>query len=81
MQILLDEGNTILAYCTVGGFDGGIEVEDIPAEVQTAPMGFYKYVDNTFVINPDYKEPEKEPTQEDFNLDIDFRLALLELGL
>ena len=48
MQILLNETNTVLAYCTVGGFDGGLEVENIPEEVK-ANCTTFKYMDGEFI--------------------------------
>lgn len=82
-QITKDNNNVVTSWCTVGGIEGGISVDSIPQEVQTAPIGQYKYIDDVFVINADYTEPKKEPvlTQEEINLDIDFRLTSLELGL
>jgi len=69
------------------GIEGGLNVGNIPEEVKTAPIGKYKYVGGEFVLNADYTEPEEEPTtaaeltQGEINLDLDFRLTSLELGL
>ena len=83
MMIKIDSNNIITAWCTVGGIEGGISVGNIPEEVKTAPIGYYKYVGGKFVVNTDYVEPTTtaEPTQDEINLDIDFRLTSLELGL
>ena len=83
MMIKIDSNNIITAWCTVGGIEGGLNVGNIPDKVKTAPIGKYKYVGGKFVVNVDYVEPTTtaEPTQDEINLDIDFRLTSLELGL
>ena len=81
MMIKIDSNNIITAWCTVGGIEGGISVGNIPEEVKTAPIGMYKYVGGKFVVNTSYAEPTEEPTQDEINLDLDFRLTSLELGL
>ena len=83
MMIKIDSNNIITAWCTVGGIEGGLNVGNIPDKVKTAPIGKYKYVGGKFVVNADYVEPTAtaEPTQDEINLDIDFRLTSLELGL
>jgi hypothetical protein len=62
MVIKVDSNNIITSWCAVGGIEGGITVDSIPDEVQNAPIGYYKYVDGEFVVNPDYTEPTAEPT-------------------
>lgn len=83
MQIKTDSNNAVIAWCKVGSFEGGVTVDGIPDDVQTAPIGQYKYVDGAFVVNEDYTSTEVEPapTQDEINLDLDFRLTSLELGL
>ena len=83
MMIKIDSNNIVTAWCTVGGIEGGLNVGNIPTEVKTAPIGKYKYVGRKFVVNADYVEPTTttELTQEEINLDLDFRLTSLELGL
>lgn len=83
MMIKIDSNNIVTAWCTVGGIEGGLNVGNIPDEVKTAPIGKYKYVGRKFVVNADYVEPATttELTQEEINLDLDFRLTSLELGL
>ena len=61
-MIKIDSNNIVTAWCTVGGIEGGLEVENIPDEVKTAPIGKYKYVGGEFALNPDYTEPAEEPT-------------------
>ena len=62
MMIKIDSNNIIISWCTVGGIEGGLNVENIPEEVKTAPIGKYKYVGGKFVVNADYTEPTEEPT-------------------
>ena len=62
MMIKIDSNNIITAWCTVGGIEGGLSVENIPDKVKTAPIGKYKYVGEKFVINEGYTDPAAEPT-------------------
>jgi len=62
MMIKIDSNNIITAWCTVGGIEGGLSVGNIPEEVKTAPIGYYKYVGGKFAINTSYAEPTEEPT-------------------
>lgn len=48
MQILLNEDNTVLAYCIVGSFDGGLEVKNIPDEVKEN-CTLYKFINGEFI--------------------------------
>ena len=63
MMIKIDSNNIVTSWCTVGGIDGGIPVDSIPDEVQSAPIGYYKYIDGEFVINAEYTPPTEEPTE------------------
>lgn len=83
VQIRVENG-VIVAFAEVGGYTDGITIErDI------LPIGFefkagkYLYADGEFVVNTDYVEPTTttELAQEEINLDLDFRLTSLELGL
>ena len=54
-QIMVDENNVVLC-CSVGGFiEGGIDVDDIPAEVMSCPQA-WKYEGGEFVVNEGYKD-------------------------
>ena len=53
MQILIDENNVVVSAVTVGGLPDGIDVDDMPSDCAYSPTK-YKYVDNKFVLNPDY---------------------------
>ena len=49
MQILVDNNNIITAYATVGGFDGGIEIDDSILPDTFIPEfknGKFKYEEN-----------------------------------
>ena len=83
-QITIDENNVVTG-ASIGGFiPDGIDVEEIPEEVMACPSK-WKYENGRFSENPDYVPPEEEPTfeelQEEINLDMDYRLSCLELGI
>ena len=82
MMIKIDSNNIITAWCTVGGIEGGLSVGNIPEEVK-ANCTLYKFINGEFIVNTDYVEltTTTELTQEEINLDLDFRLTSLELGL
>ena len=48
MMIKIDSNNIIISWCTVGGIEGGLNVENIPDEVK-ANCTLYKYIDGEFV--------------------------------
>lgn len=63
MQILVNENNIITAYATVGGFDGGIEIDDSILPDTFIPEfknGKFKYENSNVVYNREYTEPVKE---------------------
>ncbi len=82
--IFVDENN-VVQICSAGGkITGGIEVDNIPAEVWSCPQK-YKYIDGVYADNPDYVAPSEEPTEGDdlaaIAIDHEFRLTMLELGI
>lgn len=96
-QIVIDRYNAVVGYCTgAGTIKNGINVNEIPDGFVS---GKYKFVDDEYVLNPDYDPakiydsetgmfvdpPEPEPTFEEqqleFNLDTDYRVTCLELGV
>lgn len=78
MMIKIDSNNIITAWCTVGGIEGGISVGNIPEEVKTTPIGYYKYVGGEFVLNADYIPPtETGMTGEEKILEIQSKIDLL----
>lgn len=83
-QIAVNE-NGVVVCASIGGYiPDGIDVEEIPQEVMACPSK-WKYENGKFSENPDYVPPEEEPTfeelQEEINLDMDYRLSCLELGI
>ena len=63
MQILIDENNVVVSAVTVGGLPDGIDVDDMPSDCAYSPTK-YKYVDNKFVLNPDYSPPAVDISAE-----------------
>ena len=56
--IFVDENN-VVQICSAGGkITGGIEVDNIPAEVWSCPQK-YKYIDGVYADNPDYVAPSE----------------------
>ena len=82
MKISIDENNVITAIVYHGDIPDGIDVLSIPEGVDVLT---HKYADGKFMLNPDYKPPQPAPedtlTQDDYNMDFDYRLSCLELGL
>lgn len=68
MQILLNSNNEITDYAVVGGFDNGVEVDEIPTNFREMfKPKLYKYIDNHIVLNEnyvEYKEPPKEKNDD-----------------
>lgn len=79
-QITIDENN-IITCCSIGGYIGGIDVENIPDEVMENP-GKWKFIDGGFFPNEDYIEEElSEETEETSELTLeDLALAIAELA-
>lgn len=72
MQILLNDKNEITNYAIVGGFEDGIEIDNIPDNfiVNFKPR-YYLYNEGKIEVNKEYKEEtETLPPIEtpDFNL-------------
>ena len=82
MKISIDENNVITAIVYHGDIPDGIDVPSIPEGVDVLT---HKYADGKCMINPDYKPPQPAPedtlTQDDYNMDFDYRLSCLEVGL
>lgn len=57
MQILLNGEREITNYAIVGGFEDGIEIDNIPDNfiVNFKPR-YYLFEDNEIIVNKDYKE-------------------------
>lgn len=61
MQILLNGEREITNYAIVGGFEDGIEIDNIPDNfiVNFKPR-YYLFEDNEIIVNKDYKEDTDE---------------------
>ena len=82
--IITDENHVITAMSTgLISIPNGIIVDDIPENIE--PMKWCYTPERGFYENPDYTPPiipdEPTITQDDYNMDFDFRLSCLELGL
>lgn len=75
-QIIIDENN-VVSCCSIGGYIGGINIENIPDEVMKNPRK-WKYENGGFILNEDYVEEEFEETEE-LTLE-DIALAVAELA-
>lgn len=66
MQILVNENNLITSYAAVGGFDGGIEIDDsiVPQDfTQNYKPKYYLYQNEQIIVNPNYQtETPVQPT-------------------
>lgn len=63
MQILVDKDNLITSYAIIGGFDGGIEIDDSILPDTFVPEfknGKFKYEDGNVIYNREYIEPVKD---------------------
>ncbi|MGS5801613.1 DUF2977 domain-containing protein [Staphylococcus aureus] len=63
MQILVDNNNIITSYATVGGFDGGIEINNSILPDTFVPefkVGKFLYENDNVIYNREYTEPVKE---------------------
>ena len=70
MQIKIDENNYIIGYAIIGSIENGIEINDIPKDVQENPH-CYKYIDGVFVFNDTIEnEQEKEKLLQQELVDI-----------
>ena len=61
MQILINTNDEIINYAIVGGFEDGIEIDNIPDNfiVNFKPR-YYLFEDNEIIVNKDYKEDTDE---------------------
>lgn len=63
IQILVDKNGLITSYATVGGFEGGIEIEDSILPDTFIPEfknGKFLYKDSKVFYNREYIEPVKD---------------------
>ena len=86
-QITVNENNIVTGWSIGGYIPKGIDVSEIPENIiNSGDLNKWCYTpDRGFYENPDYEPPvipeEDTITQDDYNMDFDFRLSCLELGL
>ena len=61
MQIQVDERGVVTGWATVGGFEGGIEVEGLPEDIEICK---YIYIDGEFIENDEYEPPMSQEAAE-----------------
>lgn len=81
MQILLNDKKEITSYAIVGGFENGIEIEEIPTNFREMfKPKLYKYIDKQIVLNNDYVENEEPPKEKNSDIEIlNERISDLEI--
>lgn len=64
MQILLNDKKEITSYAIVGGFDNGVDVDNIPQDfINSFKPLKYKYENEQISLNEDYSEEVSMPVQ------------------
>lgn len=64
MQILLNSNNEITSYAIVGGFENGVEVNEIPDDfINNFKPLKYKYTNEQISLNESYSEEVSIPIQ------------------
>ena len=64
MQILLNDKKEITSYAIVGGFENGVEVDNIPRDfINSFKPLKYKYENEQISLNEDYSEEVSTPVQ------------------
>ncbi|HDD0457951.1 TPA: DUF2977 domain-containing protein [Staphylococcus aureus] len=64
MQILVNKRNEIISYAIIGGFEEGIDIENLPENFsQVFRPKVFKYSDGKIIFNEDYSE-EKDDTHQ-----------------
>ncbi|MGR3866957.1 DUF2977 domain-containing protein, partial [Staphylococcus aureus] len=64
MQILVNKRNEIISYAVIGGFEEGIDIENLPENFsQVFRPKVFKYSNGEIVFNEDYSE-EKDDTHQ-----------------
>ncbi len=83
-QITIDENNIVTAVSEGGYIENGISVTEFPSDI-FSDVKKYCYIDGGFLERTDYV-PEAPPLsnfdiQAEFNLETDFRISCIELGI
>lgn len=65
MQILVNKRNEIISYAVIGGFEEGIDIENLPENFSQVfrPIVF-KYSDGKIIFNEDYTEEKDDSHQQ-----------------
>ncbi|HDE8880747.1 TPA: DUF2977 domain-containing protein [Staphylococcus aureus] len=65
MQILVNKRNEIISYAIIGGFEEGIDIENLPENFSQVfrPKAF-KYSDGKIIFNEDYTEEKDDAHQQ-----------------
>lgn len=65
MQILVNKRNEIISYAIIGGFEEGIDIENLPENFSQVfrPKAF-KYSNGEIVFNEDYSEEKDDLHQQ-----------------
>ena len=81
MQILVNENNVITSYATVGGFDGGIEIDDSILPDTFIPEfknGKFLYEDGTVSYNRLFSDSEEATQLKSVNESLEEKIKALE---
>ncbi|HDF5531536.1 TPA: DUF2977 domain-containing protein [Staphylococcus aureus] len=65
MQILVNKRNEIISYAVIGGFEEGIDIENLPENFSQVfrPKAF-KYSNGKIIFNEDYTEEKDDSHQQ-----------------
>ncbi|MEB6799531.1 DUF2977 domain-containing protein [Staphylococcus aureus] len=65
MQILVNKRNEIISYAVIGGFEEGIDIENLPENFsQVFRPKVFKYSDGKIIFNEDYTEEKDDSHQK-----------------
>ncbi|HHW7199627.1 DUF2977 domain-containing protein [Staphylococcus aureus] len=65
MQILVNKRNEIISYAVIGGFEEGIDIENLPENFsQVFRPKVFKYSDGKIIFNEDYTEEKDDSHQQ-----------------
>lgn len=81
MNILIDKDNLITSFAEVGGFEGGIEIDNsiLPEMfVQEFKSGKFKYSDGAISYNKDFVDGEAYSQIKSENVTLESKVKTLE---
>ncbi|MDE5042490.1 DUF2977 domain-containing protein [Staphylococcus aureus] len=65
MKILVNKRNEIISYAVIGGFEEGIDIENLPENFsQVFRPKVFKYSDGKIIFNEDYTEEKDDSHQK-----------------